>query len=73
MEQFGLCQQYRQAVEDGRIKVEELSESVLNARLGAGARNLPFLHRSGVFVFCGKALPDRLGRSDSTLGVYRPS
>ena len=23
MEQFGLCQEYRQAVEDGRIKVEE--------------------------------------------------
>lgn len=47
MEQFGLCQQYRQAVENGRIKVEELSESVLNARLGAGARNLPFLPTRG--------------------------
>ena len=47
MEQFGLCQQYRQAVEAGRIKVEELSESVLNARLGAGARNLPFLPTLG--------------------------
>jgi glutaconate CoA-transferase subunit A len=47
MEQFGLCQQYRQAVEAGRIKVEELSESVLNARLGAGARNLPFLPTRG--------------------------
>ncbi|NIM70622.1 MAG: CoA transferase subunit A, partial [Xanthomonadales bacterium] len=34
MEQFGLCQQYRQAVEQGRIRVEEISESVLNARLG---------------------------------------
>lgn len=42
MEQFGLCQQYRQAVEQGRIRVEEVSESILNARLGAGARNLPF-------------------------------
>ena len=47
MEQFGLCQQYRQAVEAGRIRVEELSESVLNARLGAGARNLPFLPTRG--------------------------
>jgi glutaconate CoA-transferase subunit A len=47
MEQFGLCQQYRQAVEQGRIRVEELSESVLNARLGAGARNLPFLPTRG--------------------------
>jgi len=47
MEQFGLCQQYRKAVEQGRIRVEELSESLLNARLGAGARNLPFLPSRG--------------------------
>ncbi len=47
MEQFGLCQQYRKAVESGRVKVEELSETLLNARLGAGARNLPFLPTRG--------------------------
>jgi glutaconate CoA-transferase subunit A len=47
MEQFGLCQQYRQAVERGRIRVEEISETILNARLGAGARNLPFLPTRG--------------------------
>ncbi|UCG72890.1 MAG: CoA transferase subunit A [Chromatiales bacterium] len=47
MEQFGLCQQYRRAVEGGRVRVEELSESLLNARLGAGARNLPFLPTRG--------------------------
>ena len=47
MEQFGLCQQYRQAVESGRIRVEEISETILNARLGAGARNLPFLPTRG--------------------------
>ena len=47
MEQFGLCQQYRQGVEQGRIRVEELSETLLNARLGAGARNLPFLTTRG--------------------------
>ena len=47
MEQFGLCQQYRKAVEGGRIKVEELSETLLNARLGAGARSLPFLPTRG--------------------------
>jgi len=47
MEQFGLCQQYRKAVEQGRVRVEELSESLLNARLGAGARNLPFLPSRG--------------------------
>lgn len=47
MEQFGLCQQYRRAVEQGRVRVEELSESLLNARLGAGARNLPFMTTRG--------------------------
>jgi glutaconate CoA-transferase subunit A len=47
MEQFGLCQQYRKAVEQGRIRVEELSETLLNARLGAAARNLPFLPSRG--------------------------
>ena len=48
MEQFGLCQQYRKAVESGQIRVEELSETALNARLGAGARNLPFLPTRGL-------------------------
>ena len=48
MEQFGLCQQYRKGVEEGRIRVEELSETSLNARLGAGARNLPFLPTRGL-------------------------
>ncbi len=48
METFGLCQQYRKAVETGRIRVEELSETSLNARLGAGARNLPSLPTRGL-------------------------
>jgi glutaconate CoA-transferase subunit A len=48
MEQFGLCQRYRAAVESQRIRVEELSETALNARLGAGARNLPFLPTRGL-------------------------
>jgi glutaconate CoA-transferase subunit A len=48
MEQFGLCNQYRKAVEGGRVRVEELSETALNARLGAGARNLPFLPTRGM-------------------------
>ncbi|MFV0463501.1 MAG: CoA transferase subunit A [Nostocoides sp.] len=48
MEQFGLCQQYRKAVEQGQIRVEELSETALNARLGAGARNLPYLPTRGL-------------------------
>jgi glutaconate CoA-transferase, subunit A len=42
MEQFGLCNQYRKAVERGEIAVEELSETALLARLAAGARGLPF-------------------------------
>lgn len=48
MEQFGLCQQYRKAVEAGTIRVEELSETALVSRLGAGARNLPFLPTRGM-------------------------
>ena len=48
METFGLCQQYRKAVESGRVRVEELSETALNARLGAGARNLPSLPTRGL-------------------------
>jgi glutaconate CoA-transferase subunit A len=48
MEQFGLCQRYRGAVESQQIRVEELSETALNARLGAGARNLPFLPTRGL-------------------------
>jgi len=71
MEQFGLCQQYRQAVEDGRIKVEELSESILNARLGAGARNLPFLPTRGAI---GTDLiarnPDNLKMIDDPFGGH---
>lgn len=48
MEQFGLCQRYRKAVEAGDISVQELSETALNSRLGAGARNLPFLPTRGL-------------------------
>lgn len=48
MEQFGLCQRYRRAVEAGDIRMHELSETALLARLGAGARNLPFLPTRGL-------------------------
>lgn len=71
MEQFGLCQQYRRAVQDGRVRVEEISESVLNARLGAGARNLPFLPTRGAI---GTDLiaqdPDNLRMIDDPFGGY---
>ncbi|MCH8227002.1 MAG: CoA transferase subunit A [Proteobacteria bacterium] len=71
MEQFGLCQQYRQAVEQGRIRVEELSETLLNARLGAGARNLPFLPSRGAI---GSDLiaqnPDNLKMLDDPFGGF---
>jgi glutaconate CoA-transferase subunit A len=69
MEQFGLCQQYRAAVEAGRVRVEELSESLLNARLGAGARQLPFLPSRGAI---GTDLiaqnPDNLRMMDDPFG-----
>jgi glutaconate CoA-transferase subunit A len=42
MERFGLCQGFRTAVQAGRIVFEEYSETGILARLGAGARNLPF-------------------------------
>lgn len=69
MEQFGLCQQYRRAVERGAIRVEELSESLLNARLGAGARNLPFLPSRGAIGSDLIALnPDNLKMLDDPFG-----
>ena len=71
MEQFGLCQQYRKAVEGGQIKVEELSETLLNARLGAGARNLPFMTTRGAI---GTDLiaqnPDNLKLIDDPFGGH---
>lgn len=48
MEQFGLCNRYRKAVEAQQVRVEELSETALLARLGAGARGLPFLPSKGL-------------------------
>lgn len=69
MAQFGLCQRYRKAVEQGLIRVEELSETLLNARLGAGARNLPFLPSRGAI---GSDLiaqnPDNLVMLDDPFG-----
>lgn len=69
MEQFGLCQQFRKAVEQGRIRVEELSETLLNARLGAGARNLPFLPSRGAIGSDLIALnPDNLKMLEDPFG-----
>jgi glutaconate CoA-transferase subunit A len=42
MERFGLCQGFRAGVQAGVIVFEEYSETGILARLGAGARNLPF-------------------------------
>jgi len=66
MEQFGLCQQYRQGVEAGRIRVEELCETVLNARLGAGARNLPFLPTRGAIG------TDLIAQNPDNMKLMRP-
>lgn len=69
MEQFGLCQQYRKAVEAGTIRVEELSETALNSRLGAGARNLPFLPTRGLIGTDLIAMnPDNLVLIDDPFG-----
>ena len=68
MEQFGLCQQYRKAVEAGRITVEELSETALNARIGAGARNLPFLPTRGLIGTDLIAINDNLVMLDDPFG-----
>lgn len=68
MEQFGLCQQYRKAAEAGRIRVEELSETALNARLGAGARNLPFLPTRGLIGTDLIDLNDNLVMIDDPFG-----
>lgn len=71
MEQFGLCQQYRKAVEHGRIRVEEISETILNARLGAGARNLPFLPtRGGIGSDLIALNPDNLKMLDDPFGGF---
>jgi glutaconate CoA-transferase, subunit A len=42
MERFGLCQGFRRGVQAGAIVFEEYSETGILARLGAGARNLPY-------------------------------
>lgn len=42
MERFGLCQGFRRGVQAGAIEFEEYSETGILARIGAGARNLPF-------------------------------
>lgn len=68
MEQFGLCQRYRKAVEAGAIRVEELSETALNARLGAGARNLPFLPTKGLIGTDLIAINDNLQMIDDPFG-----
>jgi glutaconate CoA-transferase subunit A len=68
MEQFGLCQRYRKAVERGEVRVEELSETALNARLGAGARNLPFLPTRGLIGTDLIATNDNLTMLDDPFG-----
>jgi glutaconate CoA-transferase subunit A len=57
MERFGLAQGLRRGVEDGRIVFEEYSETGILARLGAGARGLPFQITRGMI---GTDLPGLL-------------
>jgi glutaconate CoA-transferase subunit A len=57
MERFGLAQGLRRGVEEGRIVFEEYSETGILARLGAGARGLPFQITRGMI---GTDLPGLL-------------
>ena len=69
MEQFGLCHQYRKAVESGAIRVEELTETALLSRLGAAARGLPFLPtRGGLATDLIGLNPDNLVVIDDPFG-----
>jgi len=59
MEQFGLCQRYRKAVEAGAIRVEELSETALVAdleRRGVAASHVPRVPEIVTYV-AGAAQP----------------
>lgn len=68
MEQFGLCNRYRKAVETQQVRVEELSETALLARLGAGARGLPFLPSKGLIGTQLIELNDNLKLIDDPFG-----
>jgi len=49
LDEFGLANAFRRAVEGGQVAVEEYSEHQILSRLSAGARGLPFLvTRSGL-------------------------
>jgi len=72
MEQFGLCNQFRKAVERGEIVFEELSETALLARLGAGARGLPFQVTRGLIgTDLIELLPDDLRLIEDPFGSGR--
>jgi glutaconate CoA-transferase, subunit A len=69
MEQFGMCQQYRKGVESGAIRVEELSETALLARLAAAARGLPFMVTRGLIgTDLVELQPDNLKLIDDPFG-----
>lgn len=69
MERFGLCQNYRKAVQAGAIEVEEYSETTFLARLGAAARGLPFGISKGLVGTDLVALhPDTLREMEDPFG-----
>lgn len=72
MEQFGLCTQFRRRVERGEVAMEELSETALLARLGAGARGLPFgITRGLIGTDLIDLQPDNLRLIDDPFGGGR--
>lgn len=72
MERFGLCQNYRKAVQAGLIEVEEYSETTFLARIGAAARDLPFGISKGLIGTDLVALhPDTLREVEDPFGSGR--
>lgn len=69
MEQFGTCRQFARAAESGRVRVQELSEWALLARLAAAAQALPYLPIRGlVGTDLIAADPDNLRVLDDPFG-----
>jgi len=56
LEAFGLAPHFRKAVQEGTIRIKEVSGVALNVAIEAGARNLPFLPMRDIG---GSELPER--------------
>ena len=57
LEAFGLAPHFRRAVEDGTLRINEVSGVAMNVAMDAGARNVPFLPMGDLG---SSALPERV-------------